>query len=78
MTIHERALLDYQGGMKYQEIATKYKVALSTVKSWKTRYNWEREKSTHTNSKVRDEIVRRENMAIQLINILHYKQGEKS
>lgn len=53
MTIHERALLDYQDGMKYQEIATKYKVALSTVKSWKTRYKWEREKSTRTNSKAR-------------------------
>ena len=53
MTIHERALLDYQDGMKYQEIATKYKVALSTVKSWKTRYKWKREKSTRTNSKAR-------------------------
>lgn len=27
---------------------------------------------------ISDEIVKRENMAIQLINILHYKQGEKS
>lgn len=53
MTIHERALRDYQEGMKYQEIANKYKVSLSTVKSWKTRYKWQREKSTHTKSKVR-------------------------
>ena len=53
MTIHERAFLDYQDGMKYQEIATKYKVALSTVKSWKTRYKWKREKSARTNSKAR-------------------------
>ena len=53
MIIHERALLDYQSGMRYQEIAEKYKVALSTVKSWKTRYKWKREKSTRTNSKVR-------------------------
>lgn len=53
MIIHERALLDYQSGMKYQEIAEKYKVALSTVKSWKTRYKWKREKSMRTNSKVR-------------------------
>jgi len=53
LTIHERAFLDYQDGMKYQEIATKYKVALSTVKSWKTRYKWKREKSTRTNSKAR-------------------------
>lgn len=53
MTIHERALLDYQDGMKYQEIAAKYKVALSTVKSWKTRYKWQREKSTRTKSKGR-------------------------
>lgn len=48
MTSHERALLDYQAGMKYQEIADKYKVALATVKSWKTRYKWKRDKSMHT------------------------------
>lgn len=33
----ELAYKDYQNGMKYKDIASKYDVALSTVKSWKTR-----------------------------------------
>lgn len=44
------AYQDYKNGMKYKDIAEKYKVSLSTVKSWKTRYKWER-KSTRTNTK---------------------------
>jgi uncharacterized protein YjcR len=45
---------DYVKGMKYKEIAEKYKVSLNTVKSWKKRYGWNRdrgapsEKSVHT------------------------------
>ena len=37
-------------GFKYKEIAEKYNVSISTVKSWKTRYNWNRkgQKSTRT------------------------------
>lgn len=38
----ELAKADYMSGMKYQDIAEKYGVSLSTVKSWKTRYGWER------------------------------------
>lgn len=41
------AYFDYMDGMKYKDIATKYNVSMSTVKSWKTRYKWDR-KSTHT------------------------------
>lgn len=37
--------------MKYKDIAQKYEVSLATVKSWKTRYKWERSKGTHTKSK---------------------------
>jgi len=38
--------------MKYKDIAAKYEVSLDTVKSWKTRYKWNR-KSVHTkNEKV--------------------------
>ena len=33
----DEARLDYLAGMKYKDIAEKYNVALSTVKSWKTR-----------------------------------------
>jgi uncharacterized protein YjcR len=45
---------DYVKGMKYKDIAEKYGVSLNTVKSWKQRYGWERnkgapsEKSVHT------------------------------
>lgn len=35
---------DYLAGMKYKDIAAKYDVALSTVKSWKQRYGWSRNK----------------------------------
>ncbi|MBG9737102.1 phage terminase small subunit [Paenibacillus alvei] len=46
---------DYQNGMKYKDIAEKYGVSLNTVKSWKQRHGWNRnkgapsEKSVHTN-----------------------------
>ncbi|MBT2680038.1 hypothetical protein J7E38_13570 [Bacillus sp. ISL-35] len=45
---------DYMKGMKYKDIADKYEVSLNTVKSWKKRYGWNRdrgapsEKSVHT------------------------------
>lgn len=42
---------DYIAGMKYKDIATKYKVSLNTVKSWKKRYGWERKKGAHKNEK---------------------------
>lgn len=45
---YESALIDYQAGMKYKEIAEKYGVTINTVKSWKTRYGWSKEKGVHT------------------------------
>lgn len=55
MTKMDEAKLDYLAGMKYKDIAEKYGVALSTVKSWKTRNGWQRtnktKKSTRTKSK---------------------------
>lgn len=45
---------DYVKGMKYKDIAEKYDVSINTVKSWKKRYGWNRdrgapkEKSVHT------------------------------
>jgi uncharacterized protein YjcR len=45
---------DYNKGMKYKDIAEKYEVSINTVKSWKKRYSWNRdrgapsEKSVHT------------------------------
>ncbi|UOE96066.1 P27 family phage terminase small subunit [Alkalihalobacillus sp. LMS39] len=37
------AHIDYLNKMKYKEIAEKYKVSINTVKSWKKRYNWQRD-----------------------------------
>lgn len=40
---------DYMGGMKYKDIAEKYGVSLNTVKSWKQRHGWTREKGAPSN-----------------------------
>nr|DAK02954.1 MAG TPA: Terminase small subunit [Caudoviricetes sp.] len=50
---HIEAEKDYINGMKYKDIADKYGVSEATVKSWKTRYGWIREKKkiTHTKNK---------------------------
>ncbi|MEK4968600.1 phage terminase small subunit [Cytobacillus sp. FSL R7-0696] len=51
---HVQAEKDYVKGMKYKDIAEKYDVSINTVKSWKKRYGWNRdrgapkEKSVHT------------------------------
>lgn len=44
MTNHELARKDYESGMKYKDIADKYSVSLNTVKSWKKRHGWLRDK----------------------------------
>ena len=41
---HELAEKDYILGMKYREIAEKFNVSIETVKSWKKRHGWERDK----------------------------------
>ena len=45
MSMWEQAELDYMAGMKYKDIAAKYSVSINTVKSWKTRYGWDRNAS---------------------------------
>lgn len=47
---YELAEQDYMDGMKYKDIAAKYGVTLNTVKSWKTRYKWDK-KGMHTKKK---------------------------
>lgn len=42
--MHTSAERDYMLGMKYQDIADKHGVTINTVKSWKTRHGWERDK----------------------------------
>lgn len=49
---YELAEVDYLGGMKYKDIADKYNVSLNTVKSWKKRYEWSRQKGAHKSKKV--------------------------
>lgn len=61
MEDYQKAELDYINGMKYKDIAAKYGKSLNTVKSWKQRYRWSKEKtevdlkkenkSMHTNKK---------------------------
>ncbi|MDP4096878.1 phage terminase small subunit [Paenibacillus sp. P96] len=41
---HILAEQDYQAGLKYKEIAEKYEVSLNTVKSWKQRHGWNRDR----------------------------------
>jgi uncharacterized protein YjcR len=48
----DKAYRDYQSGMKYKDIAEKYGVSLNTVKSWKKRYKWIREKGAHKKERV--------------------------
>lgn len=51
---YELAHIDYMAGLKYKDIAEKYNVSINTVKSWKTRYGWDRKnkKGVHTKEKV--------------------------
>lgn len=51
MNKNESAEKDYMSGMKYKDIADKYGVSINTVKSWKKRYNWEKEKGCTQNKK---------------------------
>ena len=67
MEKYEQAELDYIAGMKYKEIAEKYETSVNTVKSWKQRYNWVREKRNsrdakkecaHKNKKVQQSLMK--------------------
>lgn len=69
MINRDQAEQDYQSGMKYKDIASKYNVSINTVKSWKSRYKWSRdapnqnrvhtktEKGAHKSKKVAPKIV---------------------
>lgn len=50
---HEQAVQDYMAGMKYKDIAAKYAVSLNTVKTWKTRYKWQRATTKTTTTKAK-------------------------
>lgn len=52
MENYQKAEADYMAGMKYKDIAEKYETTINTVKSWKNRYGWSREKCAHKEEKV--------------------------
>lgn len=54
LTNYQKAEYDYIHGMKYKEIAEKYCVSVNTVKSWKRRYNWNRNLNTEKGCEVHD------------------------
>ena len=58
MTKMDEAKLDYLAGMKYKDIAEKYNVALSTVKSWKTRNGWQRTKKAKKSTRTKPKSMR--------------------
>lgn len=41
----EKARLDYRRGMSLRDIARKYDVEINTIKTWRSRYGWAREKN---------------------------------
>ncbi len=49
----ELAEKDYIAGMKYREIADKYKVSVDTVKSWKKRKGWVRPSKTGNSREIK-------------------------
>lgn len=49
---HISAEQDYVEGLKYKEIADKYGVTVNTVKSWKKRHGWQREKGAPNEKRV--------------------------
>ncbi|SFP18340.1 terminase gpP N-terminus-related DNA-binding protein [Salibacterium halotolerans] len=49
---HIQAEKDYVKGLKYKDIAEKHSVSINTVKSWKRRYEWTREKGATKEKRV--------------------------
>lgn len=51
LIIRDNAYKDYIEGKKYSELAEKYNVSINTIKSWKKRYNWQRNSHTKKGAK---------------------------
>jgi transposase len=41
--IYKKAGNDYVSGMTYQKLSEKYNVSISTIKTWRKKFNWSRE-----------------------------------
>lgn len=57
MKKYEEAEQDYLSGLKYKDIADKYGVSISTVKSWKSRY-WNSDKVAIKDKKVAQKVAK--------------------
>uniref|UniRef100_UPI003F52D4FA terminase small subunit n=1 Tax=Lactobacillus acidophilus TaxID=1579 RepID=UPI003F52D4FA len=57
MKKYEEAEQDYLSGLKYKDIADKYGVSISTVKSWKSRY-WKSDGSATKDEKVAQKVAK--------------------
>lgn len=55
--MHEQAERDYMLGMKYKDIAEKHGVTINTVKSWKKRQGWQRERAPKTKERVQEKVA---------------------
>lgn len=71
---------DYELGMKYKDIAEKYGVALNTVRSWKTRYKWMRNKSKKDVHIIRKDVHTKTptDVAINQLNNSNLKDKQKA
>lgn len=68
---YELAEFDYMAGLTYKEIAEKYSVSINTVKSWKTRYKWDKSKnSMHT------KVCIQNNQKQQIIDTIKYDKNK--
>lgn len=56
MDLKEQVKQDYLTGMKYKDIADKNNVSINTIKSWKRRYEWIRDKSAPPPKKMHPKI----------------------
>ncbi len=54
---HELAHNDYIAGMSYKEIAEKYGVKESTIKTWKVRYAWQRDRTAKRRKKQSEKVT---------------------
>lgn len=73
--IREQAKKDFLSGLKYKEIAQKYNVSLSTVKSWATRH-WKNQKVA-TNIRKKEQKKKKLQKVATELNLAKHPGGQK-
>lgn len=81
--IYEKAGADYVSGMTYQKLSEKYNVSISTIKTWRKKFNWSRndmaisEKRTKMTTKgsvlTKKKVTKKVSIAKKKTAILAYK-----